>query len=120
MKEKELKKLVVEEFSRENTQNVYEIKANEGLWDGEKYCISKYFTNKKGRILDLGCGTGRTTIPFSQKGYDVIGVDITPKMIENAKQIAGEKGLNIDYRVGDAVKLDFEDNFFDYVFFSSV
>ncbi len=40
-------------------------------------------------------------------------------MIENAKKIANTKNLDIDYRVGDARQLEFEDNVFDYVFFSN-
>ena len=40
-------------------------------------------------------------------------------MIENAKKIASEKNFDIDYRVGDATELEFEDDMFDSVFFSN-
>lgn len=117
--EKELRQIVIDEFSGENAQKRYINITDRGLFLSEKYLLEKYFINRDGKVLDLGCGTGRTTIPLFKQGYDVIGVDIVPKMIENAKKISREKGFNIDYRIGDATKLEFKDNTFDYVFFSN-
>lgn len=118
MQKEELKKLVIEEFGGENAQKRYSDLAENGLWDSEEYFISKYFKNK-GRVLDLGCGTGRTTIPLIRNGYEVIAVDIVPEMIESAKKIAKENNLIIDYRVDDAIRLDFTDSHFDYLLFSN-
>lgn len=113
-----LQNKIIDEFGSAATQADYVKKADKGLWDSEKILIDKYF--KPGStILDIGCGTGRTTIPLFKLGYKVSGVDITPEMIQNAQKVAKEKNLNIPYEVGDAAKLKYADNSFDNAIFSN-
>ena len=56
--------------------------------------------------LDLACGTGAVAERAAAAGANVTGIDLAPKLIETAKERAGELGLDIDYRVGDAERLD--------------
>ena len=63
------------------------------------------------RILDLGCGTGRNTAYFHEKGFSVVGVDFSSEML----RIAREKYPNIDFREGDMRDVSFEEGSFDAV-----
>lgn len=115
----ELEQHVISEFSGDKTQEEYIKKAEDGLWDSEKYFIEKYFTNKSATLLDIGCGTGRTTFPLFRQGFRITGVDLVPAMIENAKKVAHKLHLDVDFREGDATALDFKDGSFDYALFSN-
>jgi SAM-dependent methyltransferase len=43
-----------------------------------------------GDVLELGCGTGRVTIPLAQKGIPITGLDIVPGMLSRAQEKAGD------------------------------
>jgi len=60
----------------------------------------------KGIVLEIGCGPGEIANYLKMKGIDVIGLDISDKMIEIAKQL----NPFIDFRVGDVFDLKFKDN----------
>lgn len=49
------------------------------------------------KLLDLGCGAGRHAIEFSKQGIEVTGIDISPKMLEEAKQRANSEGVEIEF-----------------------
>ena len=44
----------------------------------------------KARVLDVGCGIGRHSVPLAQEGYDVVGFDLSPLFLEKANQAAEE------------------------------
>lgn len=67
------------------------------------------------RLLDLACGTGAVAELAAAAGAEVVGVDIAPALIEQAQGRAAERGLEIDYRVGDVEALELEDASFDLV-----
>ena len=114
---KQLQEYVIREFSSPLTQAVYKQEARRGLWPSEAVVINTYF-QPGSRVLDVGCGTGRTTIPLYEQGYEVVGVDITPAMIDTARSIASQQGLAINYEVGDATHLPYPNASFDHALFS--
>jgi len=60
----------------------------------------------KGRVLDVGCGTGDTAIFLAQKGYTVMGIDYLPRAIGLALARAKRAGTQIPFLLFDAMKLD--------------
>jgi ubiquinone/menaquinone biosynthesis C-methylase UbiE len=67
------------------------------------------------RWLDLACGTGAVAERAAKGGPDVTGLDLSPVLIETAKERARELGLAIEYVVGDCENLQFEESSFDSV-----
>lgn len=66
------------------------------------------------RVLDVACGTGNVAITARRRGARVTGIDITPAMLEAARENADIAGLgDIDWRQGDAADLPFDDDAFD-------
>ncbi|NJF25269.1 class I SAM-dependent methyltransferase [Thermococcus sp. Bubb.Bath] len=72
---------------------------------------------KKGRVLDLACGVGGFSFLLEDMGFDVVGIDSSGFMIERAKEYAKEKRSKVEFILGDARELPFEENSFDYVLF---
>ena len=67
----------------------------------------------RGSVLDAGCGTGENALYLASRGHEVWGLDFIPVAIEGAK--AKERGLGVDFQVGDALKLDQLGRTFDTV-----
>jgi ubiquinone/menaquinone biosynthesis C-methylase UbiE len=54
------------------------------------------------RILDVGCGTGRRALELSRRGYPVVGIDLSPSMLEQARWKARAEQLTVESVHGDA------------------
>jgi ubiquinone/menaquinone biosynthesis C-methylase UbiE len=66
-------------------------------------------------VLDVGCGAGVAAVTAARLGGRVTGVDLTPELIERAKENAQRAEVEIDWREGDAEQLPFDDAAFDVV-----
>ena len=67
------------------------------------------------RLLDLACGTGQIAFPAARAGAQVVGVDIAPNWIEQARARAKTEGLDVQFDEGDAEDMVYEDASFDLV-----
>ena len=59
----------------------------------------------RGRVLDAGCGRGNMAPLAAAQGADAVGVDVSPRAIEQARRKAGERGLSVRFEVADALSL---------------
>jgi ubiquinone/menaquinone biosynthesis C-methylase UbiE len=73
------------------------------------------------RVLDLACGTGIPPLELAGRGYEVVGLDLYEGMLRVARRKAEARGLNVEFIQGNALDINFE-NEFDAVtmFFSSI
>lgn len=68
-----------------------------------------------GNALDVGCGTGSLSLVLVEFGYEVTGLDSSPRMIELARQKANDARQRIQFAVGDAADPQFGQGEFDVV-----
>src|SRR5260370_41549207 len=68
-----------------------------------------------GSVLDVGCGTGENALYLAGNGFSVTGVDLTSGAIAAARAKAAERKLKVDFRIGNALSLDFNDGIFNNV-----
>lgn len=81
-----------EEFKRNNSND--RVNQIVGL------LVSRQALGEKSEVLDIGCGAGRYSIEFAKRSKKVTGLDISPKMIDFAKENALEQALsNTEFKV---------------------
>jgi ubiquinone/menaquinone biosynthesis C-methylase UbiE len=68
----------------------------------------------RGDVLEIAIGTG-LNLPFYSDDVRLTGMELSPAMLDRARQRAGRIGRDVDLRVGDATALDFPDGSFDDV-----
>jgi SAM-dependent methyltransferase len=66
-------------------------------------------------VLDVACGTGNASIPAAKAGARVTGLDLSPELLEIARERSADAMVEIDFVEGDAQELPFEDASFDRV-----
>ena len=79
-----------------------------GLRAQEDYPLS-YLAGRKGRMLDVGCGSGATVARASQMGWDALGLDVDPLAVSAARR----RGVNV--HLGSLNELRSDDDSFDLI-----
>ena len=131
MAEEELKKGVQFEGKEEYIKDVFteiadyydemnEIMSMHMVQGWHRFMMRKAGDIRGKRCLDVGTGTGEIAFHVARtagEGSTVVGVDITPRMLELAERKESELDLpvKIDWQVGDALDLQFPDGSFDLV-----
>jgi SAM-dependent methyltransferase len=73
----------------------------------DRHLLNRFAEEVRGRglVADLGCGPGHVAHYLREQGADVLGIDLSERMIE----VARRRNPGIDFRVGDMTKLDLPD-----------
>ena len=79
------------------------------------HCVIRLNPKPGERILDLATGTGWTSRQVARRGAKVRGADIAADLLAAARERAAAERLDIEYGIGDAEQLPFEDASFDGV-----
>jgi SAM-dependent methyltransferase len=70
----------------------------------------------RGRALDVGSGTGTNAIWLARKGFEVLGVDVSPEAIAQARAKLGGEALPLRFAVADFLAGESSETGFDLVF----
>lgn len=65
------------------------------LLELDRAFLDRHFT-RPGRLIDLGCGSGRLVVHFTQRGFDVVGVDLSENMIRVCQRKQQQSGLTFE------------------------
>ncbi|NEW06917.1 class I SAM-dependent methyltransferase [Paenibacillus sp. SYP-B3998] len=94
--------------------------SDEALWEQEsRKTLMDFFlkfakSNVHKRVLDVGCGTGISTKRLNQMGFQAVGLDVSPKMVDYARTNSLEVFLS------DCNPIPFHDESFNFVFCCTV
>jgi tellurite methyltransferase len=67
------------------------------------------------KLLDLGCGEGRNAVYFAQRGFEVVGLDLSLPGLEKTRRYAEEIGVHVETIHADIVSYELEDTY-DVIF----
>ena len=80
-----------------------------------KKCAEKWKEKGFERFLDLGCGNGRNSLYFFNKGFQTTSIDVSREMIDCAKKNCAPYTRKIRFDIGDMHYLPYSNNSFDCV-----
>lgn len=99
----------------ENMSQVYDCLMEQDVdyleWTRYIQKILLKYNRKTKSILDIGCGTGNITIPLSEAGFNMSGIDLSEEMLSLADKKSFQKKLKIRWLKGDITKYNINQNY---------
>jgi len=110
------RKHVADVYDRPDMLEYYDtLASHSGLWEEEQFLIRRYFA-APGRLLIVGCGTGRETFHLHHQDFHITGIDIARQTLLMArKKLRKLPGANVNFQQADVVHLPYRDRSFDNV-----
>jgi SAM-dependent methyltransferase len=90
-------------------------KVAQRIWDVGGRIVDRVAPKPGEDLLDVACGSGNVTVRAAQTGARAVGLDITPELLEVARGVAADAGVEVEWVEGDAGPLPFDDASFDIV-----
>ena len=87
-----------------------------GGFNATNELLNRLKINQNSHVIDIACGKGTSALHIAKRyGCMVTAIDISPELIEEARHLASKRDITkrVNFLVCDAMKLPFEDNFFD-------
>ncbi|MDD5614745.1 MAG: class I SAM-dependent methyltransferase [Candidatus Methanoperedens sp.] len=84
------------------------------IWKGH-YSLNLLGSIRKGRLLDAGCGSGKYSIPLQMRGFEVIGIDVSPHALAMAAKDSKMRQLDIKFLAADICHLPLKGGSFDVI-----
>jgi len=75
--------------------------------------LFRELAGSSGKMLEVGCGMGIDSVQLARCGFKVTAIDLTESALALARQFASMRGVDIDFRPGNAEALEFGDETFD-------
>jgi len=85
-------------------------------YDPEEFLLQHPLLQRKGQCLDVGCGTGWTTLLLARHGFNAVGLEPAQESVVLAKRFAIEQGMPVDYICGAPGYVRFAEGSLDAIF----
>ena len=109
---------VMDKYNGPEELDIRKDELENGIREAEQAFAGKYPINS--RLLDIGCATGRLCFALVRQGYDVTGIDVAEKQIEQARRKADAEGVDVTFLQYEMPSLPFPDASFAAAFMGNV